>query len=186
MRSRQLEHAHVEGASKMSREWYALWSKPNREEALCREATARGFEVYLPRIRVHPVNPRARKVKPYFPGYMFVKTDPTATGWSALAWIPYSKGLVSFSSQPNPVPDRLVSAIRGRVDDLNGSDGEPAQQFRRGDVVRVEAGPFAGYDAVFEAGVSGAERVRVLLRFLSKQQVPLDLPAAYIQRKSRS
>ena len=84
----------------MSRQWYALRSKPNREEALCSQAMARGLEVFHPRLRVQPVNPRARTVKAYFPGYLFVRYDLEAQGFSALAWIPYSQGPVCCAQAP--------------------------------------------------------------------------------------
>ena len=68
--------------------------------------------MYYPRIRVQPVNPRARKIKPYFPGYLFVQADIQAAGQSALAYMPHSGGLVCCGSEPAPVPDTLIRAIR--------------------------------------------------------------------------
>ena len=69
----------------MSELWYALRSKPNKEEALWRELTARSYEVFYPQLHVQPVNPRSRKVLPYFPGYLFINIDLLAVGYSALA-----------------------------------------------------------------------------------------------------
>jgi hypothetical protein len=45
--------------------------------------------------------------------------------------------------------------------------------------------PFAGYEAIFDMRVSGTERVRVLLKLLSRQEVPLELSAGQIQRNNR-
>ncbi len=169
----------------MTVQWYALRSKPNREEALWREAGARGFHVYYPLQRVHPVNPRSRKIKPYFPGYMFVQADIQATGVSTFAWMPYSNGIVAFGAEPASVPEGLVNAIRRRVDEINAAGGEVFDGLRRGEVVTIQGGPFTGYQAIFDARISGADRVRVLLRLLSKQEVPLEVPAGQIQRKNR-
>ncbi len=169
----------------MTVQWYALRSKPNREEALWREAGARGFDVYYPVQRAHPVNPRARKSKPYFPGYMFVRIDVQAMGVSAFAWMPYSNGIVSFGAQPASVPEGLVNAIRRRVDQINAAGGEVFDGLRRGEIVTIQGGPFAGHQAIFDARLSGTDRVRVLLRLLSRQEVPLDLSAGHIQRKNR-
>ena len=33
------------------------------------------YEVFYPCLRIHPVNPRSRKIVPYFPGYLFVEAD---------------------------------------------------------------------------------------------------------------
>jgi len=169
----------------MTLQWYALRSKPNREDALSREAGARGFQVYYPRIRVQPVNPRARKVKAYFPGYMFVQADMGVVGFSTFAWLPYSNGLVFCGSEPSAVPDPLISAIRRHVDGINAAGGELFAGLKAGDVVSIQDGPFAGCEAIFDARLPGNQRVRVLLQLLTKQSVPLELPSGDIQRKDR-
>ena len=170
----------------MSLQWYALRSKPNKEEALWREVSARDYECFYPCIKVQPVNPRSRKLRPYFPGYMFVRFDLQTVGFSGLAWIPHSVGLVSFDSQPSPVSEELIHALQHRVEQVNASGGELFNGLKSGEVVYVSSGPFAGYEAIFDVRLPGSERVRVLLKLMSKQQVPLVLPAGYIQRvKSR-
>jgi transcriptional antiterminator RfaH len=168
--------------TKMTLQWYALRSKPNREEALWREATARGFQVYYPRTRVQPVNPRSRKIKAYFPGYMFVQAQIDAVGFSAFAWMPYSSGLVFCGSEPSPVPDALVNAIRRHLDDVNAAGGELFDGLKQGDGVSIQDGPFAGYEAIFDSRLPGNQRVRVLLQLLSKQRLPLELPSGQIRR----
>lgn len=171
----------------MTLEWYTLRSKPNKEEALWREVCARGYESFFPQLKVQPSNPRARKVRPYFPGYMFLRVNLLTVGFSALAWMPYSYGLVSFDSEPSPVPEQLIHVLHHRVEQINAAGGELFDGLRHGDLVRIEAGPFAGYEAIFDAQLPGSERVRVLLKLLSKRQAPLVLPAGQIQRvKSQS
>jgi len=162
--------------------WYALRSKPHREEALWREATARGFEVYYPRIRVQPVNPRARKVRPYFPGYLFIQADIEASGHSAFAYMPHSGGLVCCGSEPAPVPDLLIRAIRLRVGEGDLAQDRPGDGLRSGDGVLIEAGAFAGCQAVFDRRLSGKDRVRVLLHLLNNRLIALDLPSGQICR----
>jgi transcription antitermination factor NusG len=174
---------YYQGISKMSLEWYALRSKPNKEEALWRELCARSFEVFYPQITVHPSNPRARKIKPYFPGYLFVNLDLSMVGFSALAWMPHSYGLIFFESVPAAVPEVLINALRRRVDQVNAAGGELFEGLKTGEIVAIQAGPFSGYDAIFDARLPGSERVRVLLKLLNKQQIPLVLAAGYIQRK---
>ena len=99
----------------MSALWYALRSKPRKEEVVSKQARDQGFEVFFPRLKVHTVNPRARAIQPYFPGYLFVRADIDAVGMSIFQWMPHSVGLVCFGGEPAPVPDNLVHAIRQRV-----------------------------------------------------------------------
>jgi transcription antitermination factor NusG len=99
--------------------------------------------------------------------------------------MPYSKGLVSCGSEPSPVPDTLINAIRRHLDGVNAAGGEVLDGLKQGDVVRIQVGPFDGYEAVFDSRLPGNQRVRVLLQLLSKRSVPLELPSGHIQRKNR-
>lgn len=112
---------------------------------------------------------------------MFVRTDLLAVGFSALAWMPHSYGLVCFDARPSLVPDGLIPALQRRVEQINAAGGELFENLRHGETVRIEAGPFEGYEAIFDARLPGSERVRVLLRLMSRQQVPLVLPAGQVR-----
>jgi transcription antitermination factor NusG len=166
----------------MSGQWYALRSKPNKEEALSRELLARSYEVFFPQLHVQPVNPRSRKLRPYFPGYLFINIDLPAVGFSALAWMPHSYGLVFFGSEPAQVPEVLISSLRRHVDSINAAGGELFNGLKPGESVTIQAGPFVGYEAIFDTRLPGTERVRVLLKLLNKNQVPLVLPEGQVKR----
>jgi len=167
----------------MTAHWYALRSKPRKEEVVWKQAREQGFEVFYPRLRVQPVNPRARKVKSYFPGYLFVKADLEATGLSVFQWMPHSIGLVSFGGEPSVVPDNLIYAIRQRVEEIAAAGGEVFDGLKRGDVVKINYGPFEGYEAIFDARIAGSERVRVLLELLDTRRVRLEMDASNIRQK---
>ena len=163
--------------------WYALRSKPNKEMAVCREVRARGMECFYPYLRVKPVNPRSRTIRPYFPGYLFVYGDMEQIGFSTFQWMPFSMGLVSFGAQPAAIPESLIHAIRQRVDQVNAAGGEQLAGLKRGEEVVISGGPFSGYEAIFDQSIQGSERVRVLLKLLAKKELPLELPAGFIQQK---
>jgi transcriptional antiterminator RfaH len=140
--------------------------------------------MFYPRLRVNPVNPRARKVKPYFPGYLFVRVDLDSVGYSAFNWMPHTIGLVSFGGEPASVPDNLVFAIRQRVEEIAAAGGEVFDGLKKGDQVRISIGPFEGYDAIFDARLPGTERVRVLLQFLvERREVSVEMDAAFIEKR---
>jgi len=157
--------------------WYALRSKPRKEEVVWKQ---------YPRMRVQPVNPRSRKVRPYFPGYMFVRTDIEKVGLSTFRWMPHAMGLVCVGEEPARVPDNLIHAIRKKVDEIAAAGGELFDGLNRGDKVVISAGPFEGYEAIFDTRIPGSERVRVLLQFLNSQrQVPVELDSGAIKRKKK-
>lgn len=163
--------------------WYALRSKPYKESFLFQQVCARGIEAYYPQIKVSPANPRARKIRPYFPGYLFVHIDLDIISASVFQWIPGAAGLVSFGREPAYVPDNLVHAVRRHVDEIAVSGHLPADELQPGDPVVIQDGLFSGYQAIFDLRVPGRERARVLLELMrDKQQVGLELPIAQIRK----
>jgi transcription elongation factor/antiterminator RfaH len=170
----------------MSACWYVLHSKPNKEELLWEQLGIRKVESFYPRIRVQTVNPRARKIKPYFPGYVFVHVDLDQVSLSTLQWMPGATGFVSFDSQPSMVPEALIHAVKKRVDEINSAGGEIFDGLKQGDVVEIQSGPFAGYEAIFDARLPGSERVRVLLKMLLRgKSTKMEIPAGLLERKKK-
>ena len=170
----------------MTLQWYVIRSKPNKEMTLWRELTARGFECFCPQLQVRPVNPRSRKVRAYFPGYLFLQTDMEQVGTSTFQWMPFSSGYISFDGVPATVPDTMIQAIRRHVDQINGASNNRLAGIRPGEVVMIEGGPFDGYEAIFDVNIPGSERVRVLLKLLQARQLSVELPAAQVQPPRKS
>ena len=167
----------------MATGWYVLRSKPRKEDFLYGQLRARNIEAYYPKVRVQPVNPRARKSKPYFPGYMFIHVDLEEKNLSSFQWMPGAIGLISFGKEPSWVPDALVNTIRKQVSTINAAGGENLHGLVSGDEVVIQDGPFVGYKAIFDLSLPGNERVRVLLKLLENQNMRLELPASQVQKR---
>jgi transcription antitermination factor NusG len=162
--------------------WYVARSKPRNEELLWKQFCLCNFESYYPCIGVQTVNPRARKVQPYFPGYLFVHLDLEVTGRSIIEWMPGGVGLVSFGDEPAFVPDSLICAIKQRIETLEMASRENAISLCKGDNVAIHAGVFTGYEGIFDIQLSGTDRVRVLLALLDDRLLPVEMPASCIHR----
>lgn len=169
----------------MTLSWYAIRSKPNKEEFLAGQLQAHGVEYFYPALRVNPVNPRSRKVRPYFPNYLFVHVDLNAVNVSDLRWMPGASGLVSFDGEPASVPDLLIATVKRQIDQHAALLREQTSNFQHGDLVEIHEGPFAGYEAVFDTQLSGQDRVRVLLSLLQSRQVPVEIVSRQIRRVKR-
>jgi transcription antitermination factor NusG len=169
----------------MGTEWYAIQSKPHKEESLCGQLLAAGLEVFYPKIRANPVNPRARKIKAYFPGYLFVKADLEITGLSVLQFTPFARGLVTFDKEPATVPEALITAIRKKVEDINLKGGETLAALVPGQSILITDGPFAGYSGIFDVRLSGSERVKVLIELLSKRFLPVELNVRQVEAQKK-
>jgi transcriptional antiterminator RfaH len=164
-------------------QWYAFQSKPRKEQMLCEQLRIREIDTFFPCLQVQPVNPRARKVKSYFPGYVFVRVDLERVGRSILEWIPGAIGIVHFGGEPAPVSDHFVDTLQRHLDSINVSESEPSEKFKPGDVVAINGGIFAGYEAIFDTRLSGRDRVEVLLKILQDAQIRVQLPIEQISSK---
>lgn len=162
--------------------WYALRSKPLKENLVAQQCKTKGYEVFYPRLRVTPVNPRAKKVKPYFPGYLFVKADLDASGLSVFQWMPHAIGIVHFGGEPAPIPENLLHAIRDKVSKIAAAGGEHLEALSPGDPIKIEGGPFSGYTAIFDSRLPGTARVKVLLEFIGSRQVATEINAGHIRK----
>jgi len=166
--------------------WYVLRSKPRKEGALQRYARQNGHDVFYPTIPARPVNPRASRIAPYFPSYLFVRADLETVGAGTFHWMPYSAGLVEVGGEPGTVPDLLVRKIASRVAEIWKAGGLVFDGLKQGDRVTIREGVFEGYQAIFDARLPGSERVRVLLRMLNDRYVPLEVDAALLERDARA
>lgn len=152
----------------MGSAWYVLHTKPKRETVVYNYLRSQGVEVFYPSVKVKPVNPRASKIRPYFPRYLFVHADLGEVGISALQWVPNAIGLVQFDGIAAAVPDSIVITLKKRLEEIKAAGGLALDGLAQGDAVRITQGPLAGYDALFDMRLSGTERAQVLLEMLGR------------------
>jgi transcriptional antiterminator RfaH len=161
--------------------WYVMHSKPQKEAVLRERLRIQRIEVYLPSIRVKPVNPRARKEQPFFPGYLFINVDLDEVSVSELRRMPGATGIVCYGGEPASIGDSLIRAIQEQIEVISESNNQSADRFKSGEWVVINDGPFANYRAMFDCRLSGEDRVRVLLELLQGQKMRLELSARQLQ-----
>lgn len=145
--------------------WLLVASKPRSEFVARLHLERQGFEVCLPQITL-----RKRKqgkwqqvTEPMFPGYVFVGV---VLGEHDIAPIRSTRGclqVVRFGSQLVPLPDDVMR----RLLSYDTAPRQHSPTFSEGQAVRIESGPFAGLEAVFDKW-KGADRVYVLVTILGK------------------
>lgn len=166
--------------------WYVFQSKFQKESLVCEQLRIRKVDVYFPCLHVRPSDRRSRRIKPYFPSYIFGRLDLEFTGKSVIDWIPGAIGVVSFGGEPVPVPDHLIDMLRQHLETINASNGDLSERFQFGDLVSIQSGPFAGYEAIFNTRLPGRDRVEVLLNLLQGPQIRVQLPMEQIILKDSS
>jgi transcription elongation factor/antiterminator RfaH len=159
--------------------WYVFQSKTRKEQFLCEQLHMRQVETFFPCIRVNPLKSTNQKLQPYFPGYVFGRVDLEAMGRSALNWLPGLIRIVNFGGDPVSVQDYMIHVIRQHVDTINRS-AEASRAFQPGDVVMIQRGPFAGYEAIFNTHLPGRDRAEVLLKMLEGSQLRVELAIEHI------
>ncbi|MCE1254157.1 MAG: hypothetical protein LWX83_11495 [Anaerolineae bacterium] len=166
----------------MAKLWYTYNSQPNKENLLWDQIRHHNLDGYFPQIKVKPVNPRARKIRPYFPGYLFIQVDLKTIGISALQYMPYSKGLVSFGGEPAVVPEVLIKSLQERIAWFEEQEVQKAS-FKQGDKIEVVEGWLQGYEAIFDATISGKDRSRILIKTLNEYALRVEIDNHQIKRR---
>jgi transcriptional antiterminator RfaH len=146
--------------------WTVAQLVPNRTSLALHMLAQQNFTVYAPKIRELRVirGHKTEVLSALFPGYAFVLIT---LQWHAARWCPGVVRLVMDGMQPAKVPDGVIREIRNR--ERNGAIELPRRVPRRGDRVRILAGPFRGHLAIY-ASMAAHERVAVLLEMLGRQQ----------------
>lgn len=157
------------------RRWYVIQCKPREEERADVNLRNQDFEVWRPTLRREVVRQgrRTSVSEPLFPGYLFIRLSAVDDNWAPIRSTRGVARLVRFGTTPAVVPDAVLDALAAR---LAMADAPSEPLLVPGQKVRIEAGPFAGLEAVF-AEHDGALRVIVMLKLLQQMQtlsLPLD------------
>jgi len=145
--------------------WYALYTKPHKEDHVSSVLESRALETYLPTVRVRK-NGRSQ-TEPLFSCYLFVRMDP-ADGIPSVRWIAGLRRIVNFGHQPAVVPDGAISLVRRRLAEMAEAGYPRYDRFEPGERVRIKAGPLRDLEGIFDRSLSTSDRVRVLVDILGR------------------
>ena len=162
----------------MPNNWYALRSKPRKEEIVWRQVLSQGFEVYYPRLRVHPVNPRSRKVKAYFPGYLFVRVEMDSQTHLEILKTNSVVRVLCNDDRPAPIPDKQIHAIQIMI--KNGMAVTPYPYLKEGMKVLVVNGPLIGMEGILFKTKPNKHRL-VLSLDLLKESVSVEIDESDVE-----
>lgn len=148
--------------------WYAVQTKPYREDQAASNIQRLGLSVLLPKIKNEKLEfgSRRAQVKPLFPGYLFARFSLSPHFHS----IRYARGVsrvLCIGETPIPLDDEIIGAIQSRI----GKDGYVTigGAFQPGEEVVINEGPLRGLIGVFESELSDGERAVVLLNTVEYQ-----------------
>jgi transcriptional antiterminator NusG len=130
--------------------WYALHTKSRAESVVHDGLLKKSVEVFLPKILVASKRKDRKKMIriPLFPGYIFVRSDLSATHHLEIVKTAGAVKLLGSHQGPISVPEDAIASLKIMV-----STEQPIStgyQFNRGDRVIVVSGPFTGVTGIFE------------------------------------
>lgn len=124
--------------------WYALYTRSRHEKFVHQELQKKGIETFLPLRRLtRHWSDRVKEVEqPLFSGYLFVRTS--LENRFEILNTRGSVRFVGFNSQPLPVLERDLAAVRRFVEEKISMD--PFPYLNEGDRVYIRSGPLKGVE----------------------------------------
>lgn len=164
--------------SKQRRRWYAVYSKPQREDYAKCQLESKRLEVFFPKLFLPYATRKQKSVVPLFPNYLFARIDISSCEYYSVIWSPGVRRLVSFNGCPAPIDDQVVEVLMQQA----GRDGRivARSSLDEGNEVQITGGPFDGLRGIIQNPPSEKGRVMVLLNFLNRQS-RVELPVRHIE-----
>lgn len=177
----------------MAKRWYSVSVLSNFEKKIAEQirqsAEENGLqddieEVLVPTEEVIEVR-RGKKVtaeRRFMPGYVLVRMEMSDQGYHLINSINRVTGFLGPQGRPMPMRDAEVQAILGRV-----AEGEEAPKlmisFEVGEKVKVNDGPFEGFDGMVEEVDDENQRLKVTVSIFGRE-TPVELEFTQVSKEA--
>ncbi len=147
------------------RVWAVIRSKPGREQFLVDFLGRDGVTAYCPMVSRKG---QRSKPKPCFTGYIFADVSPRFD-LAYVSRVPNVLCPLLFGGELAAVEQDVIERFREMESTAGVIELERPQRFRKGDIVRIGSGSFAGIKAVVTEWLPEKERVRLLLDYFGRE-----------------
>ena len=177
----------------MAKRWYSVSVLSNFEKKIAeriRTSVAEAGleeqieEVLVPTEEVIEVR-RGKKVtaeRRFMPGYVLVRMEMSDRGYHLINSMNRVTGFLGPQGRPMPMRDAEVNAILNRV-----QEGEEAPRtlisFEIGERVKVNDGPFEGFDALVEGVDEQNQRLKVTVSIFGRE-TPVELEYTQVTKQT--
>jgi transcription elongation factor/antiterminator RfaH len=166
--------------NEISRLWYVVQTKPGNEHRVETNLFNQEIEVFLPLLETfHYSNGKmVQKIKPLFPNYLFAKFDINLHYYK-VKWTRGVNKILGNGDGPTPISGKVVETIKEQT----GKDNlvKLEEEWKEGDPVRINSGPFKDLVGVFQKKMSDNGRVRILLNLIGVD-VPVQISRWQIKK----
>jgi len=147
--------------------WYAIYTKPAKEDLAVEYISRLGLEAFNPKIK------KSQKVwgvlreinAPLFPCYVFARFSEFY-----MHSVRYARGvrrIVGTGEIPTPIDERIIDCIRSRS--VEEQSYGKSSAIKPGDTVVINCGLFYGLEGIVLEELNDKERVRILLNTIEWQ-----------------
>ena len=168
-----------------NKKWYVLRAVSGKEakvkeyietDVKLRGLTDKVSQVLIPTEKVVQVRNGKRivKEKPYLSGYVLVEAELVGDIAYMLRNTPNVLGFLGGMDEPTPIRQAEINRILGTVDELQETSDESLLEFSVGEVVKVNTGPFSGFNGVIEEINTEKKRLKVMVKIFGRS-TPVDL-----------
>ena len=164
----------------INRLWYVLHTKSRFEDVVNDALVKKSFEIFLPKILVKSRR-RDRRLMirtPLFPGYLFLKIDLQSPEYIEILRTGGAVRLIGNKEGPIPVATDTIESLKIMV--AGDNKVFTGTRFKKGDLVTVVCGPFAGLTGIF-VQYRGKGRVVVTIKAL-RQFAAVDVSEDDVER----
>ena len=165
--------------------WYVLRAISGKEskvkEYIEADIKLRGLtdfvsQVLIPTEKVVQVRNGKRIVKErsYLPGYVLVEAELVGEIAYLLRNTPNVLGFLGGMDKPTPIRQSEINRILGTVDELQETGDDNALEFVLGEVVKVNTGPFSGFNGTIEEINTEKKKLKVMVKIFGRS-TPVEL-----------
>ena len=167
-----------------TKQWYVLRAISGKEtkvkEYIETDVKLRGLtdyvsQVLIPTEKVVQVRNGKRIVKErnYLPGYVLVEAELVGEIAYLLRNTPNVLGFLGGMDKPTPIRQSEINRILGTVDELQET-ADDTLEFVLGEVVKVNTGPFSGFNGTIEEINTEKKKLKVMVKIFGRS-TPVDL-----------
>jgi len=186
------QEAAAPRASSGRTRWYIVHAYSNFEgkvaEAIRDQSQRQGLEeqfedIQVPTEEVTEVVRGSKKVRQHrhFPGYVLVKMEMTDEAYHLVKNTPKVTGFLGTQNKPQPVSDKEVERILGRVAEAGVAKPRPVINFEIGEKVKVSDGPFQSFEGMVSEVDEERGRLKVAVMIFGRE-TPVDLEYGQVEK----
>ena len=171
------------------RRWYAIHTYSGYEENVAENLKQRIesmdmenkiFAILIPKEKKIKIKNGKRKIveEKIFPGYVLVDMIVTDDSWYVVRNTPNVTGFIGTGTTPTPIADEEIKALQKRM----GVD-EPQYKIdvNTGDPVRINDGPFKGFEGKISDVDAERGKVKVLVSMFGRE-TPVELDFLQVKK----